>query len=174
VSKEDALMTPTKVNEQTPSSPDILTLQEQTTCKQITEREAPHRQRALALLALQNGSTQAQAAQQSGLTQGQVKYWLAQFRKQRLAIFPGDLLNGPDAKQITEAVDSAEKETKRSEEKTVKAGKAKQVKKDKKDKKDKMGKKSKESEKKSEKPKMNKKEKKEKKKKKGKNDKKKK
>ena len=164
-------MTPTKVIEQTPSSTDILTLQEQTTCKQIAEREAPHSQHALALLALQNGSTQAQAAQQSGLTQGQVKYWLAQFRKQRLAIFPEDLLNDPDAKQETEAVDSAEKETKKSEEKTVKAGKTEKVKKDKKVK---MGKKSKKSEKKSGKSKKDKKEKKGKKKKKGKNDKKKK
>jgi len=171
VSKEDSLMTTPKVNEQALSNPGLLTLQEQTTCKQIAEREAPHSQRALALLALQNGSTQPQAAQQSGLTQGQVKYWLAQFRKQRLAIFPEDFLNGPDAKQETETADSAGKKTKKSKEKTVKAGKKEKVKKDKKEK---MSKKSKEPEKKSEKPKKDKKDKKGKKKKKGKNDKKKK
>jgi transposase-like protein len=71
----------------------LLTSQEQAICEQMTTREAPHSQRALALLALDGGATQAQAAEQAGLSPGQVKYWIARFRKQRLGIFPEAFLS---------------------------------------------------------------------------------
>jgi len=77
----------------------LLTLQERAICEQIAVREAPHSQRALALLALDEGITQAQAGERAGLSKGQVKYWVAKFRKQRLDIFPDGLLDEPGAKE---------------------------------------------------------------------------
>ena len=70
----------------------LLTLKEQAQCEQIGTGKAPHNKRALALLALNEGITQTRAAEQAGLTIGQVKYWLAKFRKQRLGIFPDTLM----------------------------------------------------------------------------------
>jgi len=163
-------MTTPQVKEQVSSSTEFLSSQEQTVCKQIAQGEAPYSQRAMALLELQSGSTQAQAAQMSGLSQGQVKYWLAQFKKQRLAIFPETMLEESKAKPEPKSkkAESTVKKAKKSKEKTV------EVEKNEKDKKEKKGKKSKKSEKKAGKSKKDKKEKKGKKKKKDKNDKKKK
>jgi hypothetical protein len=67
----------------------------------MTAREGPHSQRALALLALDGGATQAQAAEKAGLSPGQVKYWIAKFRKQRLGIFPEAILD-----ELTAAIES--------------------------------------------------------------------
>ena len=85
--------------EQVVSEDSLLTSQERATCKQIATLEMPpHSQRALALLALDEGVTQAQAGEQAGLSRGQVKYWAARFRNQRLDIFPDSLLSEADAK----------------------------------------------------------------------------
>jgi len=70
----------------------FLTLQEQVVCKQISENTSPYSQQALTLLALHAGDTQQQASEKSGLTPGQVKYLAAKFRRQRLHIFPRQLL----------------------------------------------------------------------------------
>ena len=78
--------------EQVVAGKNILTSQERAICEQITSREAPHSQRALALLALDEKHTQALAAEQAGLSPGQVKYLAAQFRKLRMSIFPTALL----------------------------------------------------------------------------------
>lgn len=59
--------------------------------ERITKSEAPHNQRAQALLALDEGMTQVEAGQRAGLTSGQVKYWLGKFRKEGLGIFPEEL-----------------------------------------------------------------------------------
>jgi transposase-like protein len=59
--------------------------------ERITKSEAPHNQRAQAILALDEGMTQAEAGQRAGLTSGQVKYWLGKFRKEGLGIFPEEL-----------------------------------------------------------------------------------
>lgn len=85
-------------NKPTATGTTLLTPNEQTICKQIATRETPHKERALALLALQAGSSQAQAAEKSGLSAGQVKYWSAKFRKQQLGIFPEALLAQPKTK----------------------------------------------------------------------------
>jgi len=155
-------------NEQVPSGSSLLTAQEQAICNQIATRDAPHSQRALALLALTEKSTQAQAAQKAGLSIGQVRYWTAKFRKQRLGIFPDILLEEPkaeagaaplseieEAETITEKADPAEdkqvetkvKKGKKTRKVTGKAKKGKKGKKTKKTtgktKKDKKGKKSK-------------------------------
>jgi hypothetical protein len=56
-------------------------------------------------LAIDEGTTQAAAGQQAGLTKGQVRYWLTKFRKVRIAIIPEELLDqvqhgDPDSSQI--------------------------------------------------------------------------
>ena len=65
-----------------------LTAEERTACQQIATGKAPYSQRAQAVLALADGASQAEAAQQSGLTENQVRYWLGRFRSKRLDIFP--------------------------------------------------------------------------------------
>ncbi len=71
----------------------LLTSGERAACQQIASGAAPHSQRATALLALDEGVTQAEAGQNAGLPRGQVQYWLNKFRQQRLAIFPADLVD---------------------------------------------------------------------------------
>lgn len=146
-------MTIQKENEQDTLESNLLTSLEQATCQQVASRQAPHSQRALALLALNEKCTQAQAAEQAGLSPGQVKYWVARFRKLRLGIFPDTLLDELDTKAeearvelvieierepqaVTEEADSAEGKTE-----DTKAKKGKKAVKTKKGKKDKKGKK---------------------------------
>ena len=93
---EELVMTTHQVNEQATSERTFLNSEEQAICKQIAAGEAPHSHRALALLSLNENTTQTQAAEQAGLSIGQLKYWLAKFRKQRLGIFPANLLDKLD------------------------------------------------------------------------------
>ena len=71
----------------------LLSSKEQAIFTQITTMKAPYSQRAQALLALSKGATQVEACRQSGLSQGQVRYWLAKFRRDGMGIFPEELLN---------------------------------------------------------------------------------
>lgn len=66
----------------------LLTPDEGAACEALASGEAPHSQRAQALLALDRGATQAEAAQVAGLSLGQLRYWLGKFRESRMAIFP--------------------------------------------------------------------------------------
>ena len=75
-------------SEQAAARSALLTPHEQAVCQQMAAGVAPHSQRAQALLALNEGSTRAQAAAQAGLTRGQINYWITKFRKARLEIFP--------------------------------------------------------------------------------------
>ena len=70
----------------------LLNPEEQAVLSQIATSEPPHSQRAQALLAMNEGATQAEAGTQAGLTIGQVRYWLTKFRAKRTAIFPDELL----------------------------------------------------------------------------------
>jgi len=107
----------------------LLTSQEWAICEQIAVREGPHGPRALALLALDEGITQAQAGERAGLSRGQVKYWVARFRKQRLSIFPDGLLDEPDAKETVEpATEIEEKPEKATSVKDKKAKRGKKAK----------------------------------------------
>lgn len=109
-------------------------------------------QRATALLAIHGGTSQAEAARQSGLTPGQVRYLITAFAKKRLAIFPEDaFVNDPPAAVIEQIATSdtpphaAHKEEPKQEKKEKKAKKEKKHKKKAKDdgKKDKKEKKKK-------------------------------
>jgi hypothetical protein len=70
----------------------LLSAEERAICEQISKaNDLPYNYRAQALLALDEGLSQAQAGERSGLTRGQVKYAVSQFRKNKLGIFPEPL-----------------------------------------------------------------------------------
>jgi len=70
----------------------LLKPKERLVCEQLTAGQPPYSQRAVSLLALDASATQTAAAHQSGQTVGQVRYWLGKFRKNRMGIFPEELL----------------------------------------------------------------------------------
>ena len=74
------------------SSEKLLEPQEKLILEQIAAGEPPHSQRAESLLAIDAGVTQTTAALQTGQTVGQVSYWLSKFRRDRMGIFPEELL----------------------------------------------------------------------------------
>ena len=88
----------------------LLAPTERVALKMISVGSAPHSQRAAALLAIDGGATQAQAAEQAGLTRGQVKYWLAKFRQVRLDIFPQPEAAPEQVEQVAEPKEKAEVE----------------------------------------------------------------
>lgn len=71
----------------------LLSYEERDILGEVATKDPPFSQRAQALLAIDEGTTQAAAGQQAGLTQGQLRYWLTKFRKVRIAIFPEELLD---------------------------------------------------------------------------------
>ena len=81
----------------------LLGTQERAIVSQIAATDPPYSQRAQALLALDEGLTQAEAGRQAGLTSGQVRYWLRKFRTEGTAIFPQDLLSQTELDETGEA-----------------------------------------------------------------------
>ena len=79
------------------SSGNLLGPQEKIILEQIATGGPPHSQRAQSLLAIDAGVTQKIAALQSGLTVGQASYWLGRFRRERMGIFPEELLLQSDS-----------------------------------------------------------------------------
>jgi hypothetical protein len=71
----------------------LLQPRELAVCQGLAKRSDLHGRRAQALLALNVGDSQTDAGTASGLSAGQVKYALYQFRQRRLEIFPAELLN---------------------------------------------------------------------------------
>lgn len=68
-------------------TPNRLSPQERLVCESLAGGDTPDSQHARALLALDDGATRAEAARLSGLSLGQVKYWLAKFQRVGLGIF---------------------------------------------------------------------------------------
>jgi hypothetical protein len=123
----------------------LLSAQEREAFKMISTGNDLHGQRALALLAIDEGATQEQAGQRAGLTTGQVKYWLGKFRRVRMDIFPEQVLNADQMALDQEASDQGAQvadKTKKSK-KTKKSQGKKSKKKTSKKSKTKKGKKSK-------------------------------
>ncbi len=83
----------------------LLSAQERVAFKMISTGNDLHGQRALALLAIDEGATQEQAGQRAGLTTGQVKYWLGKFRRVRMDIFPEQVLKADQMDIDQEAPD---------------------------------------------------------------------
>lgn len=167
------MTTKTEVQESPEKEFRSLSSEERAIFSQIATGEPPYSQRAQALLAIDEGATQAEAASEAGLTKGQVRYWLTKFRRDRTDIIPEELLNQaqqvdaespqssaedqPDLADVEETagpVDTAtaqledtsqvkKKSKKKPKKKTKKAKKSEKTKKQKKDKKVLKGKKSK-------------------------------
>jgi hypothetical protein len=70
----------------------LLSPEEIVSCQAIAaENSGLVSQRAAGLLAVAEGNTQVKAAEQSGLTIGQIRYLLTIFRRKGMAIFPIDI-----------------------------------------------------------------------------------
>ena len=108
----------------------LLTKKEIEICQKITNAaDKLASKRARALLALNEGVTRAIAAEQSGLTLGQVRYLLTAFNEKHLAIFP------EDTSKPTHTIEKkikASKDKKKTKKKDKKDKKKKKIKKDKK------------------------------------------
>ena len=103
----------------------LLSDQEREAFKMISTGNDLHGQRAIALLAIDDGATQAEAAQKSGLTAGQVKYWLGKFRQVRMEIFPDQVLKA----EMPEGEAKQESKPKKAKKSGGKKGKKKSKKK---------------------------------------------
>lgn len=100
------------------SQPSLLSSTQRTFCQARADQPAPEGPRARALLALDQGSTQQQAADQSGLSLGQVRYCLRRFRAVALAMFDADSPASTTPSPSTRKADKARKEKKKSGKKT--------------------------------------------------------
>ena len=97
----------------------FMTASEREACKKVVSSvDKPYSQRAKALLVLDAGKSEAEAATQSDLTPGQVKYWSGRFRSRRETIFPDSLLK-TETPLITE-VEIATSDSHRSGQKETK------------------------------------------------------
>jgi hypothetical protein len=87
----------------------LLTAQQRKLCQTQSNQPAPNGPRAKALLALDEGNTQQQAAEVSGLSLGQVRYCLRRFRTVALDLFDPatPTATKPAAKTVTAATDGA-------------------------------------------------------------------
>jgi outer membrane biosynthesis protein TonB len=131
-------------NDEVEEQGNLLSSQERQAFKMISAGDDLHGQRAVALLAIDEGATQKEAGIRSGLTPGQVKYWLGRFRQLRLEIFPDQVLENaglepgtPQPGTAQEPEQVTEKTRKPVKKKKAKDTKKKQTKKAKKKKKDK-------------------------------------
>ena len=66
----------------------LLTVEERVDCEMLATGDSWYSPRAQALLALDEGATRKEAGEQTGLTLGQISYWLRRFRADRMAAFP--------------------------------------------------------------------------------------
>ena len=124
----------------------LLTISEKSACRKLANANSGlESQRAAALLAVAAGKTQAEAAEESGLTHGQVRYLVATFRRKRMTMFGGSTparqtttrTRKPTAANAARKTVSAEKSEVEEKTKKEKSGKKKAESKKKKDKKDK-------------------------------------
>jgi len=114
-----------KLEDDNGSSGKLLEPQERLICERIAAGEPPHSQRALALLAVDQGETQAEASRLSGLSTGQVNYWLGRFRTSRMNIFPSESIKTDqlDTKSVKTSKKGKKKDKKGKKKKSKKKGK---------------------------------------------------
>lgn len=108
-------------------------------CKKLAAGAGPHALHAQALLAVHAGSTQAEAARQSGLTPGQVRYWVGKFREHGMAALETSsrraVSKAKPAKPAAKKGKKAKKAEKKAEKKAAKKARKKRTKTEKKSKK---------------------------------------
>ncbi len=102
----------------------LLTQEQREICQVIAAKKIETQsQRAEALLAVDDGQTQAKAAESSGLTVGQVRYLITNFRKKGMELFPEELLAAkkPEVKKEApvKAEEPAKKETQKEKQDVV-------------------------------------------------------
>lgn len=85
----------------------LLTSDERATVMRLAQQDSLDGKRARALLAVDAGETQAAAARDTGLTAGQVHYFLNKFREQRLGAFPAGALTAVAETVAADAVAEA-------------------------------------------------------------------
>ena len=97
--------------------------QESLILEALAQADAPHSQRAQALLAVDAGSTIEQAAQVANLKVTQVRYWLGRFKNGRLAVFPDELVRAMESlvKAKSKGVSAEKKKKKNAKPKKSKA-----------------------------------------------------
>jgi hypothetical protein len=148
--EKEKIMSDQKGNEMMMPKEDVMII------TRLTNAETPYSQRAQALLAINEGKTQEDAAEAAGLRSTQVKYWVTRYLKSGLTIFPENLLTveidveepdevkelvtetavSPQESTSEQAPSSQKEEEKKKKEKSGKKDKsAKDAKKSKKDKK---------------------------------------
>ena len=115
-----------------PITGNLLTPEERAACASIaTKSDDLWGQRARALLAVDEGATQAAAGEQAGLTAGQVQYWVGKFRRGQVNIFPENVLDqaqqGP-GKETAKADEKPKKKSKKAKGKKAKKPKEKKAK----------------------------------------------
>lgn len=87
----------------------------------LAQAEAPHSQRAQALLAVDAGSTLEQAAQVANLKVTQVRYWLGRFKNGRLGVFPDDLIRSMEKRVKAKSKEASPEKKKKKSKKPKKA-----------------------------------------------------
>jgi len=123
----------------------LLSTKEFEICTNLNSQGTLEGKRAKALLALNDGDTQAMAAKKSGLSYGQVKYLLTVFRKKGLALFPAISFEKKETSKVKQVKSkktkskTKKKDKKKSDKKKIK--KTKEKSKSKKDKSKASGKK---------------------------------
>lgn len=108
------------------ASTSLLSAQQRKACQSQSNQPAPNGPRAKALLALDKGSTQQQAADESGLSPGQVRYCLRRFRSVALALFDTPTTAGskPAVKTVSPSLDEGAKQATTKDRKSSKDIKA--------------------------------------------------
>lgn len=127
----------------------LLSNDDKKVCKEISNgEESIHKQRAIALLWIEEGSTQANAAEKSKLSIGQVRYFLKRYKSVGINCFPSEFLNQTDETEeeaivevVNTIIEEERKEEKIKEKKPNKKKKKSSKKKDKKEEKKKSEKK---------------------------------
>jgi len=117
----------------------LLTPAQVTKCKKIVASETAMSSRAAVLLSIHGGASQTEAASQTKLTVGQVRYWVAKFRNVAMAAFPEPFVDA-SFESTKPATDKSKKKTKKTKSKDSDKKKIKAEKKKKKDKQDKKAK----------------------------------
>jgi len=123
----------------------LLTHEELSACQQVTSLDNLHGKRARALLAVNEGKTQADAGKQTGLTKGQIRYLLTRFGQKRMSIFPASVVDALQTPQeeiqlkekVSEELKADQKATKKEKNKKAKKKPKKEKQQRKKDKKSK-------------------------------------
>lgn len=78
----------------------LLTRDERAVCVRLARRNDLHGRRAAALLALDDGATQAGAGRVAHMSDRRVRHWAAEFHRKRLGIFPARVLAAAPATEM--------------------------------------------------------------------------